>query len=140
MTETVASTHPKIQNLMAYYSMNKLCGDDLTIVEDISGNDFNGAAKGTIGTDGVNVLSVDQMDELAGFNSIAYFTKNWLSNGTSIGVLDSLALAQGSYASGIYTLILSKGPFIITEQPMNRQVAEVIHGLMEIIIQLLTIM
>ena len=115
MTETVGSTHPKIQNLMAYYSMNKLCGDDLTIVEDISGNDFNGAAKGTIGTNGVNVLSVDQMDQLSGFNSIAYFTKNWLSNGTSMGVLDSLALAQGSYASGIYTLELTKGPFIITD-------------------------
>ena len=30
-------------------------------------------------------------------------------------MLDSLALAQGSYASGIYTLELTKGPFIITD-------------------------
>ena len=113
MNATIDNAHPKRSNLMGYYPMNKVCGDDLTIVEDISGNGLDGKAYGTIGNKGINVQSVSMMDTISGFNSIVYFSKNWIENGSSVSTDDSLVVTPYSNAS--FTLELTKGPFKISD-------------------------
>ncbi len=113
MNSPVAASHPRRANLMAYYPMNKLCGDDLTIVADISGNELHGNAEGVIGSAGVGVQTIDDLEQIPGFNSMAYFSKIWTENSTPISIADSIVITP--YSGGNYNLELARGPFRVNE-------------------------
>ena len=115
MSRTIQNNHPKRANLMAYYPMNNVCGDDLTVVKDISGNGFHAKAFGSIENDGVNVQSVEDLDPIPGFNSVDYFTPAWTLGGNTLSTTSTLALAANTYVSGNYELALTRNPFVITE-------------------------
>ncbi len=114
-SRTIQSNHPKRSNLMGYYPMNNNCGDNLTLVKDISGNGNTLQAFGTIRTTGVNVQSVEDLEQINGFNSLDYFSPSWELNGTVLSTTDSLVLAANTYTTGTYNLILSRSPFVITD-------------------------
>jgi hypothetical protein len=113
MSSTVKADHPKEEHLMAYYPMNKVCGNDLTIVDDISGNGFYGKAYGTIRSNGIAVQSLDILEQIPNFNSADHFNKDWVFNGSSISSVDTLVLVDG-YNEGSYSLELTRNPFVIT--------------------------
>ncbi len=115
MSSTVKATHPQRSNLMGYYPMNKVCGDNLTIMDDISGNNFHGKLSGTIFNDGVNVQSIQVLEQIPNFNSVAHFNLNWELNGASISSSNPLVLNAGTYTSGTYSSVLTRNPFIITD-------------------------
>ena len=111
----IEATHPKISNLIAYYNANKSCGDNLTILNDVSGNGYDCQIDGLIGNHGIEALSVDSIETIPGFNSISYFDVNWLENGSSISTDDSLVLITGVSNSGNYSLELRRDPFVYTD-------------------------
>jgi hypothetical protein len=115
MQRSVQINHPKRSNLMGYYPMNNTCGDNLTVVKDISGNGNNGKAYGTIRERGVDVQTVDDLEQIPSFNSVDYFSIDWSANGSSISTADSLVLPANSYAAGTYQLSLSRNPFVIND-------------------------
>lgn len=115
MSSTVKSTHPKRANLMGYYPMNKVCGDDLTIMNDVSGNNFHGKISGTIASDGVNVQSIEVLEQIPNFNSTDHFNLHWELNASFLSASNPLVLNANAYTSGNYAAVFSRNPFIITD-------------------------
>jgi hypothetical protein len=115
MNTTVKANHPKRSNLMGYYPMNKVCGDNLTIMNDISGNDFHGKISGTILSNGVNVQSIETLEQITNFNSSDHFNLHWELNGALISSTNPLVLSANTYTSGNYSAVFTRNPFIVTE-------------------------
>lgn len=115
MSATVQSTHPKRGNLMGYYPMNKVCGDNLTIMNDLSGNNFHGKISGDIASNGVNVQSIENLEQIPNFNSSDHFDLHWELNGTIYSSANPLVLNANTYTSGNYSAVFTRNPFIITE-------------------------
>lgn len=115
INSTVKSTHPKRGNLMGYYPMNKVCGDNLTIMNDLSGNNFHGKLSGSIASNGVNVQSIEVLEQIPNFNSTDHFNLHWELNGSLVSSANPLVLNASTYTSGNYSAVFSRNPFIITD-------------------------
>lgn len=112
---TVQYNHPNINKLLAYYPMHVSCGDDLTILKDISGNNYHGKGYGTIGTNGIDILSVERIEAIHGFDAVDHFDVQWLQGGNLLSNSKQLLLTAGNYTSGLYQMKLNRMPFEISD-------------------------
>ncbi|MCT4581433.1 MAG: T9SS type A sorting domain-containing protein [Flavobacteriales bacterium] len=106
-TRAIDHNHPKYTSLVAYYPMNTICGDNLSILQDFSPNNIVGEASNT------TVLSVSNLTQLPNFNSAQHFQKQWKANNTTISNLDTLTLSN--YDTGYYELILNRNNITISD-------------------------
>ncbi|MBL4702907.1 MAG: LamG domain-containing protein, partial [Flavobacteriales bacterium] len=104
---TVEATHPKYANLLVYYPMITTCNADNSIIIDESPNGNHGAASHT------NIQTLDNLEQISGFNSVAHYTPNWTLNGSSIATTNYLNTV--AVAPGTYELELSNDYFTITD-------------------------
>jgi hypothetical protein len=125
MNATVAESHPKYENLIAYYSTNLSCDASTLELVDISGNGFDATASDD------NILSTENIENISGFNAITYYNYYWLQDGSNhtsnadISITGNLSEA-GDYTLEIYrdyitvyddwTLNINETP-VITQQP-----------------------
>ena len=100
---------------MGYYPMHRACGDNLTVVEDISGNQFHGNAFGTIGKNGVNVQSLERLEQIPNFNSAEHFSIDWQFNEISISSSALLTLVTDLNTTGNYGVSFTRAPFVISD-------------------------
>lgn len=103
----IGNNHPKYTSLVAYYPMNTICGDNLSILQDFSPNNIVGEASNT------EILSVSNLTQLSNFNSAQHFQKQWKANNTTISNLDTLTLQN--YDTGYYELILNRNNIAISD-------------------------
>lgn len=115
MQESIQSDHPSAQHLVAYYPMFQTCGEDLTKITDRSGHQHHGTGYGNIAEKGIDILSVDRIDQIPGFNAADHFSLSWYYDTAQISTNKDLELIKNTYQSGNYSLIISRPPFLIND-------------------------
>ncbi|MCT4638291.1 MAG: T9SS type A sorting domain-containing protein [Bacteroidales bacterium] len=109
----IKSTHPKHNNLIAYYPMTNEIGDNLTIVKDVSGNTYNGYADGSMSSEGVNVQSITEYCQIPGFDGSKHFAKTWKENGDIISTSETFTVTDTEDKN--YSVELTLGGLRITD-------------------------
>lgn len=106
-TSAITPSNSNYSNLVAYYSMNEVCGGDLAIVDDNTANGNNGFASHP------NIQSLTNLSQIQNFNSAFHFSKTWKMNGAVVSNLGTLNLSN--YNQGTYSLELNRNNISIND-------------------------
>ena len=112
MESSVQSSHPKYNQLKAYYPMISECNNTDLTLKDFGPHAYHGSMMAN------DIIITDTLANLPNYNSAPLYNKSWTRNGSQISTSDSLFLTN-AIQGGTYGLNLSLDYFNVSDSWMT---------------------